>query len=260
MLTALCIGLLSLCAVNTLAAIENNVHLIHERAHSRHPRWEKTTQLSRGDGEFLMRIALAQRNLHNSEDFLTQVSSPSSSTFGQYWTLDKVTDMFALSAESLAAVTSWLTNSGIPRNTMILSLNRGFVAFNITIADAERLLQTRYLVYSDTLFGERSIACDHYSVLKDIRPHIDFITPTIALNTGSQKRRRDVEQPEHVKNILPLRPKLGVTYKPLQLPLDELSNCDSVTTPDCLRALYGIPIGSTANPHNSFGIYAQSPD
>lgn len=36
--------------------------------------------------------------------------------------------------------------------------------------------------------------------------------------------------------------------------------CDSLSTPDCLRALYKTPNGRTANPKNIYGILELSPE
>jgi tripeptidyl-peptidase-1 len=257
MLTAIFLGLLTLSTIHALPATVNE-HLIHERVRSRHPRWEKRTEFLRRDVKFPMRIALAQQNLHKSEEFLMQVSNPASSVFGQYWTHEKITDVFAPSAESLTAVTSWLTNAGVSADR--ISHSPSGIVFNITVGEAELLLQTQYHVYVDTISREKSYACDHYSVPGNVRSHIDFITPTIALNPARKGRRRALEQPHEIIAVSSLQPKLGATFQPSHLPPLDLSSCDSYTIPDCLRALYGIPEGTTANPQNSFGIYAQSPN
>ncbi|KAH8810907.1 peptidase S8/S53 domain-containing protein [Xylogone sp. PMI_703] len=258
MLIALFVGLLALGTVHALPDVSNNGHLIHESAHARQPRWEKRTELPDRDSKFPMRIALMQRNLHQAEALLMQVSHPGSSTFGQYWTPERVADAFAPSDESLMAVAGWLVDSGISKESISVTPNRGSIVFNITIGEAEDLLHTKYYQYSDSITGKAGMACDHYSVPREIRPHIDFITPTVTLHSPRQRRRRrtgpSIAQPLHPK---PGLQSLEVSKLPAT---DDLSNCDTAITPDCLRALYNIPRGTSAHPNNSLGIYAQSPD
>ncbi|RFU33183.1 hypothetical protein B7463_g3193, partial [Scytalidium lignicola] len=186
------------------------------------------------DGRFSMRIALTQQNLYRAEAMLLQVSHPSSSSFSQYWSPKKVANTFAPSDESLAAVTGCLTSSGISKD---------------------------YYHYVNTLSGEKSVACDYYNVPKNIRPHIDF-TPTIALNSTGKRRRRSTEQPQESKRIQPLQPKLSAAFKStqIQLPANDLTNYDINITPDCFRALYRIPVKTTANLKNSLAIYAEGPN
>lgn len=57
----------------------------------------------------------------------------------------------------------------------------------------------------------------------------------------------------------PSLPKQGTQIDNSTNGIDGLKTCDTVITPDCLRALYGIPVPTTANPANSFGIVEYTP-
>lgn len=57
----------------------------------------------------------------------------------------------------------------------------------------------------------------------------------------------------------PSLPKQGTQIDNSTNSIDGLKTCDTVITPDCLRALYGIPVLTTANPANSFGIVEYTP-
>ncbi len=69
--------------------------------------------------------------------------------------------------------------------------------------------------------------------------------------------------PDVGKNIgspeSPSLPKQGTQIDNSTNGIDGLKTCDTVITPDCLRALYGIPVPTTANPANSFGIVEYTP-
>lgn len=70
-------------------------------------------------------------------------------------------------------------------------------------------------------------------------------------------------KPDVGKNIgspeSPSLPKQGTQIDNSTNGIDGLKTCDTVITPDCLRALYGIPVPTTANPANSFGIVEYTP-
>ena len=57
----------------------------------------------------------------------------------------------------------------------------------------------------------------------------------------------------------PSLPKQGSQIDNSTNSIDGLKTCDTAITPDCLRALYGIPVPTTANPANSFGIVEYTP-
>lgn len=57
----------------------------------------------------------------------------------------------------------------------------------------------------------------------------------------------------------PSLPKQGTQIDNSTNDIDGLKTCDTVITPDCLRALYGIPVLTIANPANSFGIVEYTP-
>jgi tripeptidyl-peptidase-1 len=115
------------------------------------------------------------------------------------------------------------------------------------------------------------ITCDEYSVPAAVKAHVDFITPTIGLDAylnarEPRKTRRapkeaiesrqglDSQGPDNSKPIsgvqlgsfFPLPRPVGVGPTPQLTPqTGPLDNCHAAITPNCLRALYGIPVGST---------------
>jgi tripeptidyl-peptidase-1 len=95
-----------------------------------------------------MRVGLQQRNLHQLEDLLLSVSHPESPTYGQHWSPAQIVDMFAPSHETIAAVKDWLVDSGLAAERLRLSPSRGWIAVNVTVEEAEKLLHTEYHVYT----------------------------------------------------------------------------------------------------------------
>lgn len=211
-----------------------------------------------------------------------QVSHPESAVYGQHWTAAMVAEMFAPSLTTVQAVKDWLYEAGVHPDGIQVSRSRGWLDFNATVGEVERLLQTEYHVYSHPS-GMQHLACNSYSLPQHVSPHIDIITPTIHFDTkvGSGTHRRQFEHvpvydkdlvqrqnsppapdpPNKLKGILGSaddgsNPKQGAAVNNVLMTLD---NCDTMITPTCLRALYDMPPGSKANASNSLGVVEYTP-
>jgi tripeptidyl-peptidase-1 len=62
--------------------------------------------------------------------------------------------------------------------------------FNATIEEAEALLHTEYKVFSHVETGQPHVACHEYFVPREVRDHIDFITPTVQFDAVVKVRPR----------------------------------------------------------------------
>ena len=251
-------------------------HVQHEERTSLPPGWEKHEKLP--SSEILpMRIALTQSNLDKAYDYLMEVSHPASEKYGQHWSTKKVAETFAPSQESVDAVLVWLETSGISPERVSTSQSMGWLTFDATVAEAEKLLKTEYFVHRHET-GKPHVGCSYYSVPDHLQPHVDFITPTVHFDTKIQQvkpkpleRREPIEkratpttaaagvpvQSEAAVKVITnpnngVHPKKGADIN-IQSIITELENCDEFIVPDCLRALYLFPPGITNNPKNSFG-------
>ncbi|KAH9213779.1 peptidase S8/S53 domain-containing protein [Leptodontidium sp. 2 PMI_412] len=241
-----------------LPVSEDN-YVVHEQLGALHPRWEVKGILPGGiDPKVQMRIAITQQNLHRGEEFLMEVSDPTSPLFGQHWSKDRIAEVFSPSEESTEAVKSWLVASGIDADQITPSRDGGWLTFHIGLSDAEVLLQAKYHVYTDSETGDSQLACDSYGVPQSVRSHIDFITPTVHLTTRKSKKARDLTK-SHDLSLHPVKTS-SLATSDLRIKDKDLTVCDKLTTPDCLRALYNMPEGKTANPKNTYGILELSPE
>lgn len=132
----------------------------------------------------------------------------------------------------------------------------------------ERLLKTKYKLYEHST-GQHHIACDEYSVPRDIAEHIDLIMPTVHFDTKivggpeHQNEKRDI--PTNLQPGNPgsgFLPKKGKTIKgpgaqPNAAEPFALTTCNTQITPECLRALYQFPNGTLAK--SSYGIVEYTP-
>ena len=242
-----------------------------------------------------VKIGLTQSNLHMLDEWLHDVSHPSSPNYGKHWEPSKIAETFAPSHETVDAVTEWLANSGISSDRVSRSQSLGWLQFNATIEETEHLLKTEYHVYKHKT-GKAHVACEEYHLPAHIQKHVDFITPTVHFDakidrdptdlrrrsktkrddTTAQQKKRDeklvkrspsttaavgtpVESGAVQKIGLPSSGSLPKPGDVVNIIEAELATCDEYITPDCLRALYDIPINAITAPGNSYGIVEYTP-
>ena len=267
-------SLISVCgllAVAIAAPTSNSKrHVVHERRDRLPSQWRRSAKLH-GDSYLPMRIALTQSNLDRADEFLMDVAHPESPNFGKHWSAKQVAETFAPSEDAVVSVIEWLSEAGIAGSRVKQSQSLNWIEADVTVAEAESLLSTKYYEYRHTSSEQAHVACDEYSVPEDIRQHIDFITPTVHFDAkiGPPKERRglDDRQTEIARrqtsaighNIQPgighsigspgdgSLPKEG-DHIPLGTVFSQLENCDTSIVPNCLRALYEFPPDFPSNP------------
>lgn len=261
--------------VASVIAAPSFTNVLHEKRDALPFGWERHDKLPSHD-VLPMRIGLKQSNLDKAEEFLMEVSHPSSPKYGQHWSAKKVAETFAPSRESFDAVIVWLKSSGISPERISRSQSMGWLTFDATVAEAENLLKTEFFMHKH-ITGKPHVGCDDYSIPAFVQPHVDFITPTVHFDTktpqGRHMQKRDMPLGKRATDTIaaagtPIESKAAVHkitnpnggYLPKKGPdvniqsiITELENCNVFIVPDCLRALYLFPPNFAANPKNSFG-------
>ena len=73
--------------------------------------------------------------------------------------------MFAPADEAVQAVRQWLTNFGIHDSRVVHSDNKGWLAFDATAEEAEKLLLTEYYEHEHRHSPNVRVGCDEYEIL-----------------------------------------------------------------------------------------------
>jgi len=189
-----------------------------------------------------------------------EVSHPESETYGQHYSAPEIVDIFAPSDDTIEAVSEWLEDSGISRDRMGLSINKGWIEVNATVAEVEELIKAEYHVFTHAETGVEQISCHSYSVPEHVREHVDIIKPTVhfghrlpapVANSRDGIAKRRLGLPTSVHGPKTLGQKVRIT--------PALENCDEFITPDCLRALYSFNYKPVATHKNSYGIAEFTP-
>ena len=107
-----------------------------------------------------VRIGLTGTNLERGHEFLLDISDPFSPNYGKHWTPKEVSTTFAPSEATINATTTWLKESGIANHRITNAKDRGYLTFEATVDELEKLLKTEYYLYQH-FDSERSMAaCD----------------------------------------------------------------------------------------------------
>ena len=239
-------------------------HVIHERRDIIPAGWKRHSKLANHQ-VLPIKVALKQANLHRLEEHLMDVSHPDSSNYGSHWSHKQIAETFAPSTDTVNAVRDWLTSFGISAERVKTSQSLGWLHFNATVEEAEDLLSTEYHLYKHDGTDVGQVACTDYHLPQHLQSHIDFITPTVHFDAKLLPPVGDSEANPLARRTGTLGapgsgslPKLLPT-NPLDI-INELEDCSNNITPDCLRALYGIPLAPVlTNPSNSYGIVEYTP-
>lgn len=247
--------LVTLVALASIAAAlpqSHSPHVLHEtRAMAPDAMgWLQARRLE-SERTIPLRVGLRQRNLHQLEDLLLSVSHPDSPTYGAHWSPAQIVDMFAPAHETISAVKNWLEGAGFAPERLRLSPSRGWIAMNVSVAEAESLLHTEYHVYTHSS-GAEQFGCHNYSVPVHVQEHVDLIKPTVQFNP------HPVEHP--LKKRAVSRPFTNVKTNGVKVQKStNLDTCDEIITPDCLRALYNFHYTPRETKKNTFGIIEFTP-
>ncbi|TVY40001.1 Aorsin [Lachnellula subtilissima] len=233
-----------------------------------HVRHEKRTggdqliKRSRADPSMQLpvRIALAQNNLDHGGDRLLDISDPRSANFGKHLSSKEVGDLFRPSSESISAVRHWLHDSGIELERHNVTVGRGWLKFYASVEELEDLLSAQYHVYGHLNSGEAHIGCDEYHLPSEIVPHVDFVTPSVSTIRIGEKDLKKKKRGE-AKSFSPAS--FPPHTKPAGSSFDTNSfvsgasgvPCYTAVTTECLRTLYGIPLGNSSIAGNEIGIF-----
>ena len=246
-------------------------HVLHERRERLPTNWARDAELH-SESLLPLRIALTQNNLDKADEYLMDVSNPTSPNYGKHWTAQEVAEAFAPSDITIKSVVRWLADAGITSDRITQSRGLNWLHADLKLHEAESLLRTKYYRYTHAETGHTHVACEEYSVPEDVQSYVDFITPTVHFDrrVATPKNRRDIEshgmqankpsksaightvQPGIGHTIGspedPTLPKLGDALFPDDV-FDELDNCDNLITPACLQALYELPDSDYFDPN-----------
>ncbi|KAJ7618976.1 peptidase S8/S53 domain-containing protein [Mycena polygramma] len=179
-----------------------------------------------------MRIGLKQNKLEKLISSLYEVSDPTHERYGQHLSKEEVDALVAPHPDSVEAVESWLQHHGIsPGDAHFRSAGGEWITLRVSVAQVERMLNTKYGVYYHAASGSSVVRTMEYSLPAELHSHIDVVTPTTYFSTFHSMRSTSFIQPHTTSDD---SDSFAAEISPLAVP----ASCGTTITPACLRALY----------------------
>jgi len=225
---AVIISLLQLCATKPLSRRWDDIAEKHSWVEI--PRGWEYHSTPPADHKFEMRVALKQNRIDDLIANLMETSDPSHPKYGKHLTAAEAEALVAPHQDSVDAVDAWLEHHGISPEDVDHRTGGGhWVIIRVSVAQAERMLDTRYNVYHHAKSSERVVRAMSYSLPRELHSHIDVITPTTYFGTLRSMRTTSFLQPD----IRPI-----VEDAPFNISATVPTSCRTTITPSCLRGLY----------------------
>ncbi|TFK39451.1 peptidase S8/S53 domain-containing protein [Crucibulum laeve] len=243
--SALVIGLLQLCAAKPLTKRWDDLAEKHSWVEI--PKgWELHSEAP-SDHIFELRIGLKQDKIDDLIATLMETSDPFHERYGQHLSKEEAEAFVAPHPDSVDAVESWFEHHRISTSDIAHRTGAGdFVTLRISVAQAERMLGTKYNVYHHPVSGQRVVRTLSYSLPRELHSHIDVVSPTTYFGTIRSMRATSFLQP-NIKPIEVIASKTDSTAISAAVP----ASCGTTITPACLRALYNttsyVPKATTVN-------------
>ncbi|GLB43381.1 putative pro-kumamolisin, activation domain [Lyophyllum shimeji] len=228
--SAVVLSLLHLCLSKPLSRRWDDIAEKHSWAEI--PRgWEYYSDAP-ADHMFEMRVALKQNRIDDLIANLMETSDPGHRKYGQHLTAEEAEALVAPRPDSVEAVDAWLEDHGIsPDNVSHRTGGGHWVVVRVSVAQAERMLGTKYNVYRHAASSEHVVRAMSYSLPRELHSHVDVVAPTTYFGTVRSMRKTSFLQP----NAPTLEHDMS---QELHVDAAVPSSCSSTITPSCLRGLY----------------------
>ncbi|KIM88198.1 hypothetical protein PILCRDRAFT_62783 [Piloderma croceum F 1598] len=193
-----------------------------------------------------MRIGLKQDRLDELISTLYKVSDPAHERYGAHLSAEEVQALVAPHPNTLGLVDSWLTHYDVDPSSIHRSGGKDWITLRVSVAQAERMLGTKYNVYRHSKTSEYVVRTLSYSLPTILTGHVDVVAPTTYFGTMRSMKSTSFKQP----NIKPVDSDVNFVVDAV-----DAKTCSSIVTPSCLRALYKTDsYKPAATDKNSFGI------
>ncbi|KAI1101327.1 subtilisin-like protein [Jackrogersella minutella] len=199
----------------------------------------------RNNTEVIVQIFFTALKIDSITQSFLELSDPTSPVYAKYWSAQQVTEAFKPETQGLEAVEKWLHSFNPLKTSSKLSNSRGHLTFKSTVEDVEVLLKTS-CSHVDEHESAQTIRCGPLQIPKDLKSYIDMITVTAEVSHNPRKRQS------------PLRKQHGLAVRGLEKKASGQAldvDCDTYTSPECLRSLYNISRSVSSPLDGSLGIY-----
>ena len=195
---------------------------------TRHGRPDPSTRIG-------LRVDLEMPDHALFEETLYTISTPDHPNYGNHLSHAELKRLVKPRDASIQGVLEWLSSSGVKDSDIVN--NDEWIAFKISVSDAENMLGTTFHIYTQD--GDKSstkkIRTLQYSVPQGLKSHISMIEPT----TRFGQLKPQLREPFEISRVEESELRQFAPVPSLSAPLNA-TFCNTTITPACLRALYNI--------------------
>ncbi|KAF5390002.1 hypothetical protein D9757_003859 [Collybiopsis confluens] len=191
------------------------------------------------DSSISLKIALTANDMAGLETKLYEVSDPASTLYGQHLSFEEAKAFAGPTPETVQAVTAWLNENSITEITTSGAFD-DWLGFTIPVSTANSLFNADYQQFSEIGGPTQLTRTLAYSIPVDLQQHINLLHPSTDFVRIKQQPKFQIPVPTPSNN----------TARALPAP----STCNSVVTPACLQALYGIPTTKATQTSNKLAV------
>ncbi|CEJ79839.1 hypothetical protein VHEMI00055 [[Torrubiella] hemipterigena] len=254
-------------------AMPSDSHRVHEtRDTVRGARFDKRDAVA-ATANMPLRIALKQSNLDKAAAMLLDISTPGSPNYGKHLSRKEAAALFAVEDKSIDTIKQWLVKSGVDAKAISVNPTKTWMTVNAPVQQLEKMLKTRYHTYRNVISGADHVGTDQYSLPKEVSEIVDFVVPGVNL---AKVKTRAAPPPkgktpfaaiwEGLRDLTAEQQQIVVNAsrsarKGCKKPSTDnngtasLDHCDTIITPACIQAIYGIPKGVQSNITNPMGFF-----
>ncbi|KAJ7100399.1 family S53 protease-like protein [Mycena epipterygia] len=190
-------------------------------------------------GEMItLRVALASNNVVGLEQKLMSISTPGSSEFRQWLSMDEVKNFVEPSPDTVAAFNSFSSANDL--KPTVISPNGDWVSITLPVSQANELFDAQFEVFTHPSITNTIVRTLSVSLPSELVGHVDVIHPTTDFVLPSARLA-----PVYSNFVGPATPESCNT-----------SVASGVMKPTCLQDLYSIPAAPATQKNNSLVVTA----
>lgn len=152
--------------------------------------WAKHSKPS-SDTLLSLRFALTQPNFAKLEEELYEVSDPTSPRWTEHLSKEDVEALVAPHPTSVTLLDDYLASHGVDLKTVQRTPANDWVTVAVSIAQAEKMLDTEYSVYEHVSTGKRALRTTKYSLPQYLHDHIDVSQSLVIWLSASNAHHLD---------------------------------------------------------------------
>ncbi|KAL5512352.1 hypothetical protein ACEPAG_3344 [Sanghuangporus baumii] len=187
-----------------------------------------------------LRLALVNSDMAGLEEKLYAVSTPGSALYGQHLSKEEVEEFVKPSPDSVAIVNQFLASHGV--DATVASPAGDWMTFQVPVSKANEMFSADFTTFQHQATGKQSVRTLAYSIPTELQGHLNLVHPTITFENPF------AHLPVVSSPLTSAASEQNLTSRAVP------SSCNSLVTPACLQAMYGIPTARATQSSNILGV------